>query len=155
MNSSQVRNKIHEHYQQPSEFHYSLLEAYHILMAIPLFIRARQGRRRPARCWCVKLWIERRLLFGQYHIRFQELERESEGDCIGYIRISRDMFAELLLRVTPLTSKSNRQVYIAFNCHFELQLSFAIYSATLRIILNSNVHCMVYVCRGGGFIGPG
>ena len=80
-------------------------------MAIPLFIRARQGRRRPAKRWCVKHWIERRLLFGQYHIHYQELERESEGNCIGYIRMSRDMFAELLLRVTPLISKSNRQVY--------------------------------------------
>ena len=35
MNSSQVRNKIHVHYYQPSEFHHSLLEAHHILMDIP------------------------------------------------------------------------------------------------------------------------
>ena len=87
--STQVRNTVHEHYQQPSEFHHSLLEAYHILMALPpqriaflrrrlrgeeerhaailaLLIRARQDRRRPARRRWVKPWIERRQLFGQY-----------------------------------------------------------------------------------------
>ena len=110
MNSSQVWNKMHELYQQPSEFHYSLLEARQIIMAIPtqhipllkrrlrdederhtvilaLLIRARQGQKRQTRRWWNKPWIERCRLFGQYHTLFQELGKESEGDYIGYIRI--------------------------------------------------------------------
>ena len=62
---------------------------------------------------------------------------------------------ELLLRVNPCINKSNRQVYITFDYHFELQLFFAIYSGTVRVIPNSNVHRMVSVCRGRGFIEPG
>ena len=147
MNSSQVKNKMHEHYQQTSAFHYSLLEAYHILMAIPqqriallrrrlrdeeehhaailaLLIRTRQDRRRPARRWWIKSWIERRQLFGQCYTLFQELERESKGNYMGYIRMRHDIIADLLLRVIPRISKSNRQLYITFDYHYELQLSF-------------------------------
>ena len=68
----------------------------------------RQGRRQ--RRWWVRPWIQRRRLFGQYDTLFQELERESQGDYVGYIRMDRDLFVELLDRVTPRITKGPRLV---------------------------------------------
>ena len=73
-------------------------------------VRERQRRRVQQRRWWVKPWLERRRLFGQYHTLFQELEREFDGDYLSYIRMSSNMFAELLLRVGPRITKSHRQV---------------------------------------------
>ena len=75
---------------------------------LAMLIRENQRQRRRERRWWVKPWIERHRLFGQYHTLFRELERECEDDFIGYIRMNRNMFAELLLRVTPRITKSNR-----------------------------------------------
>ena len=69
----------------------------------------REGRR--ARRWWVRPWIERRRLFGQYDTLFQELDRESGGDYMGYIRMDRNLFSELLLRVTPRITKGPWYVF--------------------------------------------
>lgn len=85
--------------------------AYEHDVALLALIRERerqQGRRR--RRWWVRPWIERRRLFGQYETLFQELERESRGDYVGYIRMDPELFAELLLRVTPRITKGPRCV---------------------------------------------
>ena len=81
---------------------------------LALLINERQRQRRRERRWWVKPWVERRRLFGQYHTLFLELERESEGDYMSYIRMDRNMFAELVLRVTPRITKSNRQVHAIY-----------------------------------------
>ena len=68
---------------------------------LALLIRERLRQRRQQRQWWVKPWIERRRLFGQYYTLFQELDRESEADYMNYMRMSRNMFAELLYQVAP------------------------------------------------------
>ena len=88
---------------------------------LALLIREHQRQRRQHRRWWVKPWIERRRLVGQYYTLFQELNRESEADYMNYMRMSRDMFAELLLQVAPRITKSNRQVQLLsavlkYNC---------------------------------------
>ena len=71
----------------------------------------RQGRARRPRRWWVKPWVARRPLHGQYHQLFQELDQECEMDYMSYIRVDRNMFAELLDRVGPRIEKSQRWVH--------------------------------------------
>jgi len=66
-------------------------------------VAGQQARRR--RRWWVRTLIERRRLLGQYETLIQELERESRRDYVGYIRIDPNLFAVLLLRVTPQITK--------------------------------------------------
>jgi hypothetical protein len=66
--------------------------------------------RRPRRWW-VKPWIARRALHGQYYNLFAELDQECDMDYMSYIRIDRNMFAELLARVGPRIQKSQRWVH--------------------------------------------
>ena len=73
-------------------------------------VLVRERQRANRRRWLVKPWLKRRRLFGQNNILFQELEREFEGDYMSYIRMSSNMFAELLFRVGPRITKSRRQV---------------------------------------------
>ena len=61
-------------------------------------------RRRPRSVW-VKPWIQRRMLFGQYDTLMQELMRESKGDFKRYMRMTPEMFRELLDRVGPRITK--------------------------------------------------
>ena len=75
-----------------------------VLAAMLLAREERRNQRNPRRWW-VKPWIERRLLYGQYHTLMQELEREARGDFVGFMRMEPAMFHELLLRVTPRISK--------------------------------------------------
>lgn len=76
-------------------------------MVLLALIRAREQYRnqRNARRWWVRPWIERRLMFGQYSTLMQELERESAGDFVGFMRMEPGMFQELLLRVAPRITK--------------------------------------------------
>ena len=110
------------------QFHHSLMEARNMLMAIPLQRIALLRRRRASRSNSGAAYQSAsrskktsEALVGQTLTRATSVVLsvpyplsgvgESEGDYMGYIRMSRDIFAELLLRVTPRISKSNRQVY--------------------------------------------
>ena len=73
-----------------------------VLGLVALNNRARQRRRR--RYW-VKPWLQRRSMLGQYETLFQELDRESEGDYMGYIRMDQNLFGEILQRVSPRITK--------------------------------------------------
>jgi hypothetical protein len=57
-----------------------------------------EQRKRHRRFW-VKPWLQRRPTLGQYETLFQELDRESEGDYMSFIRMDRNFFAEVLQRV--------------------------------------------------------
>lgn len=62
---------------------------------LAVLIREREcliGRAR--RRWWVRPWIERRRLFGQYHTLFRELERESRGDYMSYMRMDPNLFGD-------------------------------------------------------------
>ena len=61
-------------------------------------------RRRPRQYW-TRPWIARRLQFGHYHNLMAELERESHGDFVSFLRMEPAMFYELLERITPRISK--------------------------------------------------
>ena len=63
--------------------------------------------RRERRFW-VKPWLQRRTMLGQYDTLFQELDRESAGDYFGYIRMDRNLFAEILQRVAQRITKGPR-----------------------------------------------
>lgn len=75
--------------------------------ALVLMIYRRQMRRRRRRYW-VKPWLSRRPILGQYDTLFQELDRESQGDYMGFIRLDRNLFHEILQRVAPRICKSDR-----------------------------------------------
>ena len=87
----------------------------HDLILMTLIRQRQRERERRIRRWWVKPWIMRRRLFGQYYTLFLELERESRGDYIGYIRMNPNMFAELLLRVAPRITKGPRCVFFLFS----------------------------------------
>ena len=53
----------------------------------------------------VRPWIQRRQMFGHYTTLMAELERESRGDFIGFMRMEPAMFHELLMRLTPRLTK--------------------------------------------------
>ena len=69
-----------------------------------------QARARRPRRWWVKPWVARRPLHGQYHHLFQELDEEFDMDYVSYMRVDRNMFAELIQRVGPRILKSQRWV---------------------------------------------
>lgn len=78
------------------------------LVVIMAYNRVQQQRERRRRRWWVRPWVLRRQIFGQYETLFQELERESRGDFQAYLRMDRDIFAELLQRIEPRITKSER-----------------------------------------------
>jgi len=71
--------------------------------------RQQQDERR-ARRWWQRVWVERRRELGQYHNLFELLECEFQGDYEKYLRLDRDLFAEILRRVGPRITKSVRYV---------------------------------------------
>ena len=73
--------------------------------------RAREERQRRPRRWWVKPWVGRRLLHGQFYHIFEELDRECQDDYRSYIRIDRELFAEILRRIEPRITKDPRLVH--------------------------------------------
>lgn len=72
-------------------------------LALILALRRRKRRHR----WWVRPWltIERRLHYGQYETLMQELRAEDVGSFKRYLRITPDMFDEILQRVSPVIQK--------------------------------------------------
>ena len=57
-------------------------------------------RRRPApRQFWVRPWISRRPLYGIYHTLLEELKRESRGDFKQFMRMSIDLYHEIMERI--------------------------------------------------------
>lgn len=79
------------------------------------------GRR--VRRWWVKPWIQRRRFFGQYQTLFTELEREFHGDFMGFIRIDRNLFAEVLQRIAPRITKATK--YVHYLVYIDIIIQFA------------------------------
>lgn len=72
--------------------------------------RQRQRQGRAVKRWWVKPWtsIERRIEFGPYYNLIQELDRECAEDYRAYLRMDRNMFGEVLERIAPRITKSDR-----------------------------------------------
>ena len=78
-----------------------------VVIAAAMVRRQQRNEQRRRRYW-VRPWIERRHLYGQYDTLFAELDRESGGDYMSYIRMDRNTFAEILQRVGPRITKSDK-----------------------------------------------
>lgn len=86
---------------------------HQILMMAVLAARRReedQARERAPRRYWVKPWVGRRLQHGQFYHLFEELDRECESDYMSYVRVDRNLFAELLARIGPRIQMSQRLV---------------------------------------------
>lgn len=75
---------------------------------VAVYARNRIAQERRERRFWVKPWLQRRTMLGQYDTLFQELDRESAGDYFGYIRMDRNLFAEILQRVAQRITKGPR-----------------------------------------------
>lgn len=106
--------------------------------------REREENQRQPRRWWVKPWVQRRQMQGQYYHLFEELDRETLMDYKGYIRIDRELFAEILQRVGPRITKSTRYVQVILAIifvgvqstymYFSYMLLFCVFSgAVLRL----------------------
>ena len=73
-----------------------------------VLLRNRLENQRARRRFWVKPWLQRKPRLGQYETLFQELDRESEGDYMGFMRMDRNLFAEVLQRVEPRIVRSER-----------------------------------------------
>lgn len=128
--------------------HLRLFEEEEGREALLLLIRNRQERRgRRRRRWWVKSWLQRRVLFGQYDTLFQELDRESQGNYMRFIRTDRNIFAELLHRVAPRITKNDgclplRIVIFMYSlrfCHIAFSKKFFSPHFRYRIPLDSGL----------------
>ena len=52
-------------------------------------------------------WIHKRQLFGNYEALMADLERQSRGDFVGFIRMDPEMFHELLMRLPRKLTKAD------------------------------------------------
>ena len=72
--------------------------------------RAReQAARRPRRPrrWWVKPWVGGREVHSQFRNLFEELDEEFDEDYRGYVRLDRELFHEILVRIAPRITKSS------------------------------------------------
>lgn len=86
-----------------------------VLMMAILAARRREeeqanARPRRRRRWWVRPWVALRPLHGQYYRLFEELDRGTREDYVAYLRVDRNLFAELLARVGPRIQMSQRLV---------------------------------------------
>ena len=88
-----------------------------MLLLIAVALRRRRNRRleeaarrpRQPRRWWVKPWVRTREMQSQYANIFQSLDEiveQCEGDYMGYVRMDRNIFAEILHKVEPYIRKS-------------------------------------------------
>ena len=95
--------------QDPQEA--ALEEEEVLLVAMALMVRGRRQRRRRRvrnrkRFW-VRPWLLRRPLYGQYEHLMQELYREDVNTFTNFLRVTPEMFMELVERVGPRIEKED------------------------------------------------
>jgi len=77
-------------------------------LAIYRYIQGRQRwRRGQRRRWWTRPWIRRRRQFGLYDQLMVELRREDEAAFINFMRMTPEMFDELLDRISPRITKQH------------------------------------------------
>ncbi|XP_052720345.1 uncharacterized protein LOC128191988 [Crassostrea angulata] len=128
------------------------------MAVLPLLIRRRQRYERQRRRWWVKPWIERRMLFGQYHTLMTEIERECQGNFVNHVRMPPAMFYELLQRITPRIQKSERygrplepglklaitlRYIVTGNSYKSLQYSFRVAHNTIALLIPEVCQAMI------------
>ena len=84
---------------------------------------AREHRRCRRSCW-VKPWIQRRPFLGQYDTLMRELMREARGDFKLYLRMTPEMFLEIVQRVRPRITKQHRRPPIEPGLKIAITLRF-------------------------------
>ena len=89
-----------------------------------LLLALRRRRRRRHRWW-VRPWltVERRLQYGQYETLMQELRNEDVISFKRYMRITPDMFDEILQRVAPRIQKQDTRFRSALPAGLKLAIT--------------------------------
>ena len=102
--------------------------------------RMRRRRRRQRRCW-VRPWLTRRNQLGQYDQLMTELEREDPAAYRNFIRMDRELFRELVERVSPRITRIDNN----YRTPLEPALMVAI---TLRYLATgASYHTLMYSFR--------
>ena len=90
------------------ENQYAILEADAAMIIIRRRMRRRRRRRRQRTCW-VRPWLsaDRRLQFGHYDQLMEELRMEDTQSFFNFVRMSPELFDEILHRVSPRISRQD------------------------------------------------
>ena len=94
-------------------------------------------------------WVQRRPLLGQYDTLMRELMREAHGDFKRFLRMSPEMFLELVQRISPrITKKGPRRPlepgiqlaitlrFLATGCGFKaLEFDFRVGQSTITLFV--------------------
>ena len=103
----------------------------HVGVAVYMYRRHLEERRKARRRYWVKPWMSRRPNYGHYHTLLRELELENPEDFKEYMRMEPAMFYEILQRVTPKITKKDTN----FRKSLEPGLKLAI---TLRFLASGD-----------------
>ena len=87
-------------------------------------------RRRRRRLWC-REWLLRRSLHGEYDTLIDELNREDTQGYKNYLRITPDLFAEMVEKVSPTLSKATTRMRLPLPVGMKL-------AVTLRHLATGN-----------------
>ncbi|XP_053380248.1 putative nuclease HARBI1 [Mercenaria mercenaria] len=87
----------------------AILNVRHAIQLVQQPIAVHRRRRRRQRRWWTRPWLtqERRLQFGQYSTILAELREGDTSSFKNYMRMTPEMFDELLQRLTPRLQKSD------------------------------------------------
>ena len=100
--------------------------------------RPRRRLPRPRRYW-VKPWPLRRPLYGQYENLLYELHREDSQSYQNFLRMTHELFNELVERVGPLITKKDTFYRKALDPGLKLACTLDIRPQEIIIILYSMV----------------
>ena len=92
------------------QMHLVRLQRFNQNAAVVAVMVYRVLRRRRRRQYCLKPWIARRPQYGDFEKLMVELETESRGEFVGYLRIEPAMCHELVQRPTPRLTKQTTTV---------------------------------------------
>jgi hypothetical protein len=108
-----------------------------VLLLAVLAARRREqeeARARRPRRWWVKPWVAERPRHGQYFQLFEKLDVECNYDYMSYVKVDRNFFAEMLLRVGPRIQRSQRSVQHTFH--------YIVHICTYTYIKLLFIHCI-------------
>ena len=114
----------------------------------------RRARRR-RRLWC-RQWLLRRNLHGDYHHLLDELHREDAHGFKSFLRITPELFGEMLDRVTPVLQKSTTRMRLPLDVGLKLAVtlrhlatgnSYASLSFTFRVSQSAISIFVPLVCQ--------
>ena len=90
-----------------------------MLQLLPWWCTDDWGRAGEGTTACLRPWIARRPQLGDYENLMAELEKQSHGDFVAYLRMEPAMFHEIVQRLTPILLRcSSNYIFIWCWCCF-------------------------------------